>query len=491
MKKHYFLLSLLASGIASVSATALAAQPAYQGESNLWVLNQNFESDLIDTKTHYNSNIIAWQSTGLGDTGVSTPLEDGEYLSPNEHGQVAFLQGGGELRQTLQVPLQDQMTYKATFDVGRPKNSQSDKLVAKFEAQGIVLAYSQIDIRSIPQGIWQSHSVQFSASSEMPTNYPISVSFLNRATHPGDTLHLDNVKVTQSGTPAALRVERTGMGLISENIVLRVPQDYSRISDALDELRKHFIQADKIATIKVANCTQQGLAEPLTIDHPQGENIHIIGNTEFPEKCQIYITGPSGFFVNEGKQLGLMDGFTLNKIGSGNTTAILASKNASVNLGENMVFNDFNSAIKAEKKAMVFANGVTFHNNNYDVEAFMGGIVQAENTTSTSNKSFGFYAHRAGRIYAEGAKVQNLEGSGFYALSQSYIDADNSDVTAKKRGFIAQRTSAISARNSKIQGTEETPVYAHQLAHINQQGSNASATSPELGVVNNESSTVK
>jgi len=486
MKNHYFLLSLLASGIASVSTMVVAKQ----GEIPSRVLNHNFESDLIDTETHYNSNIIAWQSTGLGDTGVSTPLEDGEYLSTNEQGQVAFLQGGGELSQTLQVPLQDRVTYTATFDLGRPKNSQSDILVAKLESQGIVLAYSQIDISSIPEGTWQSHSVQFSASSDMPTNHPISVSFLNRSTNPINTLHLDNVKVTQSGLPEEGRVLR-GMGMISDNIVLNVPLDYSSIEDALDELHKHFIQADKIATIKVANCAQQGLSAPLNIGHPQGENIHIIGNVDFPETCRINVSGTSGFFVNEGKQLGLIDGFTLNKIGSGDTTAILASKNAIVNLGENMVFKDFSSAIKAEKKAIVVANGVTFHNNNNDVEAFMGGIVQAENTTSTSNKSFGFYAHRAGRIYAEGAKVQNLEGSGFYALSQSYIDADNSDVSAKNRGFIAQRTSAISAQNSEIQSTGQVPFYAHDLAFIDREGSDTESTSPTLGAFGNRSAIVK
>ena len=487
MKISYFLLSVLACGVASISTTLFATQ----SEVPLRVLNQNFESDLIDADTHYNSNIIAWLSTGLGETGVSTPLEDGEYLAPNEQGQVAFLQGGGKLSQVLQVPLQDQITYKASFEVGRPLNNNSMHLVAKFEAQGFTLGYTVVDISAIPQGTWQSHAMQFTSNSGLPTNYPISVSFFNRSTDPSDTLHLDNIKVTQSGTPEALRLERTGVGLISENIVLRVPQDYNRISDALEELHKHFIQADKIATIKVANCTQQGLAEPLAIDHPQGENIHIIGNTEFPEKCQIDIAGPSGFFVDEGKQLGLMDGFTLNKTGSSNTTAILASKNAIVTLGKNMLLKGFNSAIKAEKKAMVFANGVSFNSNNYDVEAFIGGIVQAENTTSTSNKNFGFYAHRAGRIYAEGAKVQNLAGSGFFALSQSYIDADNSDVSAKNRGFIAQRTSAISAQNTKVQGTQELPVYALDLAFINREGSNTSATSPELGTVANRSSTVK
>lgn len=485
MKKQYFLLTLLACGVANAYAN--------ETDINLQVLNHNFESDLINSTQHYNSNVIGWQSTGLGETGVSAPLESGEYLTSNERGQVAFLQGGGELSQVLQVPLEDQVTYKATFDVGRPVNSNSDKLIAKFESQGLVLGYTQVDVSMIPQGTWQSHSIQFTTSSDMPTNKSVSVSFLNRATNPLHALHLDNVEVTKTGVPGALRLEKTGMGIISEDIVLRVPEDFSYISDALDELHKHFIRADKIATIKVSNCTQQTLTEPLFVKHPQGENIHIIGNTQFPEKCQINVSGTNGLHVNEGKQLGLLNGFTFNNANTESTssTGLIVSKNANATLGEKMVFKGFGSAIKAERKGSIFANGVKFDNNKNDVEALLGGVVQAENTTSTNNQNFGFYAHKAGRIYAQGANVQNLEGTAFYSVSQSYINANNATSSSKNYDFIAQRTSAISAVNTNVLIPEQYSAYAYDLSHINRDGSNAVLTYPEIGSVDYRNSSLK
>lgn len=485
MKKQYFLLTLLACSVTNAYAN--------QDETKLQVLNQNFESDLINVTNHYNGNVIAWLSTGPGETGVSAPLENGEYLTPNNNGQVAFLQGGGELSQSIPTVLEDNVTYKATFDVGRPVNSQSSKLLAKFISEGLVLGYTQIDTSTITAGTWQSQTVVFDSSSEMPINKPISIAFLNRDTNPLNTLHIDNVEVSKTGTPDILRLEKTGMGIISEDIVLRVPEDFSYISDALDELHKHFIRADKVATIKVSNCTQQTLTEPLFVKHPQGEQIHIIGNTQFPEKCQINVSGANGLHVNEGKQLGLLNGFTFNNTNAESTTStgLIVSKNANATLGESMVFKGFGSAIKAERKGSIFANGVKFDNNKNDVEALLGGMVQAENATSTNNQNFGFYAHKAGRIYAQGANIQNLEGTAFYSVSQSYIDADQATSTSKNYDFIAQRTSAISAVGANVLVPEQYSAYAYDLSHINRDGSNATLTYPEIGSVAYKNSSLK
>jgi len=485
MKKQYFLLTALACSIANTYAS--------EDEIKFQVLNQNFESDLIDTSKHYNSNVTGWLSTGPGEAGVTAPLENGEFTDSNNNGQVAFLQGGGELSQSMQTVLESDVTYKVTFDLGRPVGSENPKLLAKFISEGLVLGYTQIDTSAIPAGTWQSQTVSFDSSSEMPINKPISIAFLNRDTNPLNTLHIDNVEVSKIGTPELLRLEKTGMGIISEDIVLRVPEDFSYISDALDELHKHFIRADKIATIKVSNCTQQTLTESLFIKHPQGENIHIIGNTQFPEKCQINISSLIGLHVNDGKQLGLIDGFTLNNSYDGGAANIglYVSQNANVSLGENMVFKGFGNAIRADRNGSIFANGVKFDNNKNDVEALLGGVVQAENTTSTNNQNFGFYAHKAGRIYAQGANVQNLEGTAFYSVSQSYINANNATSSSKNYDFIAQRTSAISAVNTNVLIPEQYSAYAYDLSHINRDGSNAVLTYPEIGSVDYRNSSLK
>jgi len=85
----------------------------------------------------------------------------------------------------------------------------------------------------------------------------------------------------------------------------------------LDCVSDKTIAENAIVTIQIADGTYSNL-NTIVVDHPNGDRIHIIGNTADETKVKLnFALDESGIVVKNGNKLGLVNGLTL----TGNTTS--------------------------------------------------------------------------------------------------------------------------------------------------------------------------
>lgn len=441
------------------------------------ILNQNFESDLLNATTGTTKSISGWLSDGQGTSGTVSPTEGKDYAKLGDRGQVAYLTGGARISQLLPVDLRSNEEYTLTFDAGHPNLSAATSVVARLTAQGLTLGQYQVDIPAIPKGTWKSASLTIKANESMPLNKALAVEFYNLSDSASEIAHIDNVALSASGVGSPLRFEKTGSGMITRSIHLRVPEQFATIQDALNFLKPHAIQADKLVTILVSDCSGQTGA--IRLNHPQGANIQLISSTGHVSQCQLRISANPAIQIDEGKEFGLIDGFTLQSANAG-YVGVLASTNSTITFGDNMLFTGFSSALKAEKLGLIVADGVTFTENKYDAEALLSGIVTARNSESRLNTDRNFYAQQAGRIFAEGATVNTSGKYNYFSRGQSYINANNTVSISASENFYVRGGSAISAINSDTPSIKANHSLVWELSHIDRTGSPTDQLSPKL-----------
>ena len=483
MKKLLFT-SLIVSGF--------CCQAVYAATNPIPVLNHNFESDLLDINTKQSTTIGGWLSGGQGTSGVVSPTNSSEYSNHGDRGQSAILTGGARLSQSLPITLGNKEEFTLTFDIGHPADSSASSVVARLTSQGLILGQQQVDIQSIPEGTWQTKTVKLTITENMPLGKPLAIEFYNLSKAEGDIAHIDNIAFGVTGVGAPISKEKTGSGIIVNDVTLRVPEDYTTIQEALNSLKPHFIQADKQVTIKVSSCVAQ--TQPLVLDHPQGANIQLIGNIGNPGHCVLKLKGSPAIYISNGNEFGLIDGFTLKHTTSTNSSGygVITDYNSTITLGENMVISDFYRAIYALDFGLVIADGVSFINNTIDIESARSSIVTARNSNSVQNHLWSFYAHQAGRIFAEGAHTANINTNtnqaAYFSRGQSYINADNATSIANGYHLAARGGSAISAKNMETPLSNASYVESVQeLSFIDRTDSDTSHIKPYQAT----SSTVK
>lgn len=478
--------------LTSIIFSCLYCNTLFSATNPIPVLNHNFEADLLDLTTKQSATLSGWLADGQGTFGVASPTNSSEYSNHGDRGQSAFLTGGARLSQSLPITLRNKEAFTLTFDVGHPANSSASSVVARLTSQGLILGQQQVDIQSIPEGTWQTKTVKLTITENMPLGKPLAIEFYNLSKAEGDIAHIDNIALDVSGLGAPLRLEKTGSGIITNDVTLRVPEDYTTIQEALDFLKPHFIQANKQVTIKVSSCVAQ--TQPLVLDHPQGGNIQLIGNIGNPGHCVLKLAGNPAIYISNGNEFGLIDGFTLQHATS--TTpkdyGVRAYYNGTVTLGENMVISGFSRAIHALDFGVVIADGVSFINNTIDIESARSSVVTARNSNSVQNHLYNFYALQAGRIFAEGAHTANINTNttqaAYFSRGQSYINVDNATSIANGYHLAARGGSAISAQNMETPLSNASYVESVQeLSFIDRTDSDTSHIKPYQAT----SSTVK
>lgn len=119
--------------------------------------------------------------------------------------------------------------------------------------------------------------------------------------------------------PNRAKVQTWYAETIPANMILRVPQDYATIQEALAWLAGRRIAPGASATIQLADgdhvATQINLPP-----HSDGDRIAIVGNATNPAACRlVFPAGHMGILFNPKSRLGLLDGITL--VGSGRATS--------------------------------------------------------------------------------------------------------------------------------------------------------------------------
>lgn len=480
ISKFIFLVAVLHSGLAL--------------SSDIQILNRNFDSDAIPPNPGYLSHISGWVNSGHGNIGVKAPRGNGvNYHDMGIHGQIGFLQEGARLTQTADTDLQSGETYTLTFDAGKPIGALGQDFMVRFKANGLALAQKQFDSTTVPEGEWATQSFSFTATSDMPIGKPLVIEFQNSAMTSGYELNLDNVYLDGAGTgePLPPKVEgNNGLIMVGVNLTLKVPEVYADINAALDYMEDKFIKTGKIVTIKVSDCSNQSFAQSIDVAHPNGESIHIIGDTSNPANCVLNFVN-SGFSVGNNHALGLIDGFHINGKDTGN--GIYAHNGGSITVGENVWVSNFSIGLRAYGGGRIFADNVTsFGNTNSGFYADFNGILRAEYANSYDNLVRGYTAYNDGQLFADYSRAKNNLHQGYFSSDRSLLKAEHATSTNNtQQGYYAHNFSALITRFSSASGNGATDFYAHFMGFVDRVGDKGGSYSPFIGTEANAESILK
>ena len=291
---------------------------------------------------------------------------------------------------------------------------------------------------------------------------------------------IDNITDTSSiatSLDAALRADlassAVGKGtalignLISADVTLLVPSQYASITAAMDYLRTKTIVKGATATVQVADGTYV-LASSVNLNHPQGDQIKVIGNQVTPANCIITTAGAptfDGFVLSNGHALQLLDGFRVTlpaKATSANGyTAVLALNGATLVCGSKMQTNNWYYGIAARVGSSIVCDDAVVSNaGDVGIWAFIGSAVQCRRAAvsncadSTNSLGWGIEAEYGSSIDCESATVTACYRGGIGALSGSTIRAISATANANTgyasgaHGLFSENGSVIEAHNA-------------------------------------------
>lgn len=467
---------------------------------DILVLNHNFDSDAIPPNPGYLQHISGWVSSGFGDIGVKAPNHH-HYHRMGNHGQVAFLTAGARLTQTAPVNLQQGETYTLSFDAGTPLDFTPGDAVpeymVRFKADGLVLGQKQLSA-STP-GEWQTHMVSFTGDNTMPVGKPLVLEFYNTASAESNDayeLNIDNVTLKGDGMGEPLpprTVGDNGLTMVGVNLTLKVPEVFPTIPDALNYMKDKFIKVGKTVTIKVSDCANQRYSQPIYVDHPNGDSIHIIGKSDNPADCVLNFSDSAGFIVDHGNVLGLINGFHLNGSDTEGTKGIYAVHGSHINIGSGMWVSNFANGVEASANSSIVATGVTsFGNKNQGFTSVHGSVIHAENARSYDNGTRGFNAEYNSLLLANHSESFSNKYQGYFTNHHSLLMAENaSSRNNSTEGMYAHGMSMISARFASASANGGTAFRAYHMSLLDRQQYQGGSTSPAIGTSGNNGSIMR
>lgn len=407
--------------------------------------------------------------SGLGTLGVFAPKDDGvAYNHMGGRTQVAYLEEGARISQTASVSLIEGENYTLTFDAGQQLTQIDRHFVARIKSNGEILAQAHSSDINVIQGDWATHSFSFTATSDMPIGNSVVVEFHNLATTGGHQVNIDNVKLSIAGTGSDQPGGNLGpLVMIMEDLTLLVPGQYPNIHMALKYLDDKHIKVGKTVTIQVTDCSNQVYTESINVAHPNGNAIHIVGDTDNPESCILQFNGVSGIEVSNGNQLGLIDGFAIKGNDFVEAKGIYANEAAVISIGEKIVISNFESGIHAIQHSKVFANGVIVENcNGSGIYSYDGSYVQAENAISRLNKD-GFLAAFGSIMDVDGSQAHSNSRYGFGIFTGSSMHAWNSISNGNgDSGFFGWSGAILHAKNATAKNNGIYGFYGNSLSYL-------------------------
>lgn len=463
--------------------------PFVASANDVRVLNHNFESDAIPLSPNYTSFISGWVKKGAGSIGVYIPENDIDYTNVGGRGQSAFLKAAGKFNQAAKAKIISGETYTLTFDVGRPLSQTDLSLIARINANGLVLAQLQLNSTQVESGTWGIHSLTFTATETMPIDSNVVVEFQNLSLDPLNQFDIDNVTLSTTSTAALIEPGTPPpktLSIVSEMTTLTVPTDYADINVALRYLDDKYINNNVTVTIQVNDCSNQVYYNPITIAHPQGKQIEIIGNVADLNACVLQFNDSNGFVISGNYNVKKINGFHIKGNRVIDTDGILASKGGAIMLGASTKVSDFHTGIKASYGGKIYANTVL---SNFNTGAGMmsqfNGYIQANNSQSNDNNLHGYYSVDGGKMELSNSKAANNGFHGYSADAFGNIKSNNSEASGNiSAGFYASAKSFLDATGS-ISNNNFIGFHCEYSAYLIQTNStnegNSTAHTPTIG----------
>ena len=406
---------------------------------NITVLNGNYESDAVPLDTRKTTFISGWVDSGFGDIGVEVPQDgDVDYTGYPGQGQSAYLTAGGRLSQTFPTTVRKDEKYILTYRVGRPLDQLGHSFVARFKADGLVLAQLQTNTADVVAGTWETKSLSFTATEDMPLNMPLVVEFYNLTTGAGHRANLDDVSLVIAGTGVDTPLSNNIENVVISDTTLNVPEDFSDINAALNFLDEKVFEGGSTMTIQVNNCYTTTYENPIEVKHPQGQQIQIIGNTTNPQSCPLRFNGSHGVIVSDNGGLGLINGFYLYGDDTANTVGIWVNDGAKVNVGDKVRVHDFDTGVLTEGRALLYGDSAQVYGNVSDgFTTRYGSYVSIPYAVSHDNGGDGMDVTGRSYVYWPNANIQNNDGHGYSASNGSSSYLYNSSIFGNSSSGVA------------------------------------------------------
>ena len=247
-----------------------------------------------------------------------------------------------------------------------------------------------------------------------------------------------------------LTVTSTTISAIIGKIILDVPSQYGTIQAALGYLNNYRIASGTEVVIQVASNSVSGtvytVSGQVSLYHPDGMSIRILGNVDDPSKCTLNFS-TNGFWLYPGRSLLELNGFKLHctaeKKNESSKLAITADGGTFNKVGPNIIVDNFYYGISAWHNGYVDCSGVTVTNSgDCGIWSFIGSFVKCNDANvSGSNDSInelggGIVAEFSSSIEANRAITHDNWLCGFSSISGSAIRAWSSVSYSNKHGLI-------------------------------------------------------
>ncbi len=251
-------------------------------------------------------------------------------------------------------------------------------------------------------------------------------------------------------------------GIIAKSLTINVPSQYATIQAAMDYLRGYTIARGVTVTIKVADGVY-AYTSSVSLNHPDGEKIRLIGNAANPTACTLQTDGASNINLlvcSNGHKFGYIDGFYIHRLAKAdlakNVTGVLADAGATIFCGPNMEVNNYYYSFAARNGSYMSCAGVTSRNaGDVGIWAFCGSMVYARNAKAydaadtTNGYGFGFQAEYGSTVDCTGGMATGCHVAGMAALSNGQLRAyDSNSSNNTGSGYLARDGGGIVCHNA-------------------------------------------
>ncbi len=264
-------------------------------------------------------------------------------------------------------------------------------------------------------------------------------------------------------------------GLIADDVTLSVPTQYATIKAAFDYLRTKTIVRGATVTVQVADSTHDYTGSSVSLNHPQGSQIRLLGNTTTPTNCVLtWTSGASGIdalTVTNGHTIGYIDGFHITRTahaGTSITTGLLADNGSTIICGPHMKVSNHYYGIAARMGSYIKADSAIVDGaGDVGIWAFVGSTVDCSSVVVTNcadplqSLGFGIQAEYGSAVNCDSASASGNKVAGIAALSGSSVRALSATSSSNTgSGFFARDAATIechgaTANNNTRYGVEE------------------------------------
>lgn len=286
---------------------------------------------------------------------------------------------------------------------------------------------------------------------------------------PGEyTLVVANQNGTDSAQVTLLQGERGPSGCAERIVVdteLRVPSQYANVQAALNFLDDLDIASSTTVTILIES--DQTYSDAIVVNHARSDRIEIVGSEE-GAKPTLTFDGVSGFRIEGGRQLMLIDNLVLVGTDNGRSTGVETSDASSVRLGGEIEVQGFFRCLVASRNGVINADNTTLRGCANAVYTTFGGHVDIDRATVEGTTGNGVFANYGSTIRAVGAIVSSPAGHGILAQNGSMVLATSATVTsAASNGVYALSHSFVFCDRCTVSGSGQNGIAATNVSMAN------------------------